>query len=79
MQLGVLAGKRDMIWAVSRGSDVSATESDHSAAAPEGGRAIGVSIAVAAGLLALACGLLWARFGTQVFLDAAETFWKTCF
>ncbi|MFO1115327.1 MAG: hypothetical protein U1E28_06570 [Beijerinckiaceae bacterium] len=58
---------------------MSATDSEDRGGAREGGRLIGVSLAAAAGLLALACGLLWARFGTQVFLDAAENLWKTCF
>ncbi len=58
---------------------MSATESEYRRGGPETGRLIGASLAAAAGLLALACGLLWARFGTDVFLDAAETLWKTCF
>lgn len=33
-----------------------------------------------AGLLALAAsGLLWLRFGPQVFLDAALAAWRSCF
>jgi hypothetical protein len=31
-----------------------------------------------ASLVAAAC-LLWLRFGSQVFLDAASTAWRSCF
>lgn len=38
-----------------------------------------VSLALSAGLLLGASGLLWLEFGSQVFLDAAANLWKTCF
>ena len=42
-------------------------------------RWLAVSLAFCAALLLGACGLLWFRYGTQVFLDAAANLWKTCF
>ena len=38
-----------------------------------------VSLGICGALVVGACGLLWLRFGTQVFLDAATNLWKTCF
>ena len=58
---------------------VSATDRHDDSGAGPTPRALRLAIGVAAALLLLACGLLWARFGAQVFLDAATDLWKTCF
>jgi len=64
-----------------------AKESDVNAADGDGegrsGQSLprGVAVALAGGFaaLAVASGVLWMRFGTHVFLDAAANLWKTCF
>lgn len=37
------------------------------------------AVALALALALVACALLWAKFGAQVFLDAALAAWKSCF
>ena len=44
-----------------------------------GPRPLALAFGVAAGMLLVACAMLWTRFGSQVFLDAATNLWKTCF
>jgi hypothetical protein len=41
----------------------------------------GVALVIWSGIamLVAAASLLWLRFGSQVFLDAASTAWKSCF
>jgi len=42
-------------------------------------RGLAFALVGAFGCLVAASGVLWMRFGTQVFLDAALNLWKTCF
>jgi hypothetical protein len=61
-------------------SGVSATDGDGEG---RSGQSLprGVAVALVGGFaaLAVASGVLWMRFGTLVFLDAALNLWKTCF
>ena len=36
-------------------------------------------LALAALALAAGCGVLWMRYGAQVFIDAALFAWRSCF
>ena len=42
-------------------------------------RGLRLALIVTALALAAACGLLWMRYGAQVFLDAALFAWRSCF
>ena len=59
---------------------MSATDHDNEAeTARPTQRALALAFGVAGALLLVACALLWTRFGSQVFLDAATNLWKACF
>ncbi|MCB1545663.1 MAG: hypothetical protein KDJ30_15695 [Rhodoblastus sp.] len=49
---------------------------DDGARAPRGLR---VALVLAALALAAGCGVLWMRYGAQVFIDAALFAWRSCF
>lgn len=58
---------------------MSPVDQNHDTAADKMPRGLRIALAGAGVALAVACGLLWMRFGGQVFLDAALFAWRSCF
>lgn len=58
---------------------MSPVEQNHDTDATRMPRSVRLALAGAGVALAVACGLLWMRFGAQVFLDAALFAWRSCF
>ena len=65
-----------------RGREEKVTEAVEGRRQADGRRetgALAIALWSAGALLIAACGLLWARFGPDVFLDAALSAWRSCF
>ena len=54
-------------------------ELDDSDAGARASRGLRVALVLAALALAAGCGVLWMRYGAQVFIDAALFAWRSCF